>query len=139
MPLFSKFSTFRIEKRSEYDELCSRLDHQIAVLISEKSVFLTKIAVLEALHNAIEHGKFPIDIEFFNDFETDELLIKVKDSGKGFLVEEKIELIKKKGPDQLLKEMLYSERGRGIYMMHKVVSSVSFNEKGNEVSLVISN
>lgn len=138
MPLFNPVSNFRIENLEQYNDLFELIDRQIDMVCSGKTVVLTKIAVREALNNAIEHGAFPVHIEFTN-LPTRELVIKVTDQGQGFLAKEKIELIRKKGADLLLDERGYEERGRGIYIMFKAVNQVIFNDKGNEVSLVISN
>ncbi|OIJ13377.1 hypothetical protein BKP35_09075 [Anaerobacillus arseniciselenatis] len=136
MPLFHKISSFMISSMEEYQDLCIRLEKQIEMICNKSTVFLTQIAVKEALNNGIEHGAFPVHIEFTN-LPTGELLIKVRDNGQGFLVKDKIGLIREKGPDQLLEEQGFEERGRGLLIMHKAVRNVKFNEKGNEVSLVI--
>lgn len=136
MPLYRPFSSFTLENMEQYQELCLLLDRQIEEICNEANVFLTQVAVKEALNNAIEHGSFPIKVEFAN-LPTGEFSIKVIDQGDGFLVAEKLELIRKVGIDQLLEDKLYDLRGRGILIMLKTVREVLFNEKGNEVILTV--
>lgn len=137
MPLSQPSIRFHVTQMKQYEDLCAQVEEQINLLCKEENVSLTKIAVLEALNNAVEHGEFPVTIEFSNTH--DELVIKVKDNGNGFLVKEKNDLIREKGVDQLLFEKIFAERGRGICIMHKTVNKVIYNDKGNEVSLIVSN
>ncbi len=90
-----------------------------------------KIALVEALTNAMEHG---------NGFDPNKLVkveakfldhkaeIKIADQGKGFK--------HRKLPNPTAPENLYKPRGRGIYMMHRLMDEVHFNRKGNSVRLI---
>ncbi|WP_456276120.1 ATP-binding protein [Bacillus sp. AK128] len=135
MPLLEPFTSFTIYDLEQYEHILSELEKQIGLLYSANLEFTIKVALFEAVNNSIEHGQLPITINFVSNEK--EIQITVKDSGEGFKVNQKLELIKEKGIDDLLEEQLFSTRGRGIYMMYKMVSKVVFNEKGNEVSLIV--
>ncbi|GEM_PF-302591 len=90
-----------------------------------------KIALVEALTNAMEHGngfdpkkRVKVDAKFFEN----KAEIKITDQGKGFN--------HRKLPNPTSPENLYKPRGRGIYMMHRLMDEVHFNRKGNCVRLV---
>jgi serine/threonine-protein kinase RsbW len=90
-----------------------------------------KIALVEALTNAMEHGNgfvpqklVKVEAKFF----ANKAEIKITDEGKGFK--------HTKLPNPTAPENLYKPRGRGIYMMHRLMDEVHFNRKGNSVRLV---
>ncbi|MDZ7366601.1 MAG: ATP-binding protein [candidate division KSB1 bacterium] len=90
-----------------------------------------KIALVEALTNAMEHGngfdpkkRVKVDAKFFED----KAEIKITDQGRGFN--------HRQLPNPTSPENLYKPRGRGIYMMHRLMDEVHFNRKGNGVRLV---
>lgn len=90
-----------------------------------------KVALVEALTNAMEHGngfdpKKLVKVEA--KFLEDKAEIKITDQGKGFNHE--------KLPNPTAPENLYKPRGRGIYMIHRLMDEVHFNRKGNVVQLV---
>jgi len=90
-----------------------------------------KIALVEALTNAMEHGngfdpKKLVKVEA--KFLENKAEIKIADQGKGFN--------HRKLPNPTAPENLYKPRGRGIYMMHRLMDEVHFNRKGNVVQLV---
>lgn len=90
-----------------------------------------KIAIVEALTNAMEHG---------NGFDPHKLVkveakfletkaeIKITDQGRGFN--------HRKLPNPTAPENLYKPRGRGIYMIHRLMDEVRYNRKGNSVRMV---
>jgi serine/threonine-protein kinase RsbW len=90
-----------------------------------------KIAIVEALTNAMEHG---------NGFDPHKLVkveakfletkaeIKINDQGRGFN--------HRKLPNPTAPENLYKPRGRGIYMIYRLMDEVRYNRKGNSVRLV---
>jgi serine/threonine-protein kinase RsbW len=93
-----------------------------------------QIAVSEALVNAIVHGnkenpdKFVlIDIEF----DDSKLVIKIKDQGQGFNLEEI--------PDPTNNNNLLKEHGRGIFIIKSFVDKFECNctENGTEFILTI--
>lgn len=90
-----------------------------------------KIALVEALTNAMEHGhgfnpNLRVKVEAKIDARRGE--IKMTDEGKGF--------DHRHLPDPTLPENLFKPRGRGIYMMYRLMDEVHFNRKGNSVRLV---
>ncbi len=129
-------STFQLKNMDEYSHVRSQLEYEIQLLYPDKTIYLTMVAIFEALHNAIEHGKFPITVRVEQNVSNQELIVEVNDSGQGFSVDEKLKQISEKGVDQLLVENMFSTRGRGILLMFTTLKSVSFNRKGNKVSLV---
>lgn len=98
---------------------------------SDSACFAVRLALDEALSNAIIHGnasnpdKF-VQIEYA---VTDErITICVTDQGKGFHPEEI--------PDPTLDENLERPHGRGVMLMRAYMTSVTFNERGNSVTLI---
>ncbi|MDZ7266999.1 MAG: ATP-binding protein [candidate division KSB1 bacterium] len=90
-----------------------------------------KIAIVEALTNAMEHGHhFDASLRVKVEARVDEHLgeIKITDSGRGFN--------HRQLPDPTAPENLYKPRGRGIYMMYRLMDEVHFNRKGNSVRLI---
>ncbi len=90
-----------------------------------------KIALVEALTNAMEHGhafeaNLRVQVEAKIDDRRGE--IKITDHGKGF--------DHRHLPDPTAPENLFKPRGRGIYMMYRLMDEVHFNRKGNSVRLV---
>lgn len=90
-----------------------------------------KIALLEAITNAIEHGNQ------FSSEKTVEIKVKadrkkatfiVKDQGPGFDYQNL--------PDPTKPENITKVRGRGVFMIYRIMDSVSFNEKGNQIKMV---
>ena len=113
-----------------------RLIDDLIYTFPPKVQFTAKTALMEAIDNSIEHGDFPIEVTFY---QTNlELKICVRDSGKGFAVQPLIELILRDGIDNLFDGIKFGLRGRGILLMYKLVKSVTFNTKGNEVNLRLS-
>jgi len=102
-----------------------------AVGYGERSVFGVKLAVEEAVINAIKHGNHndkakKVRVAFsVND---ERAIIRVTDAGGGFRPEEI--------PDPTTDDHLECDHGRGIFLMRAYMDEVSFNEKGNEVVMV---
>jgi len=102
-----------------------------AVGFGERSVFGVKLAIEEAVINAIKHGNHndkakKVRVAFsVND---ERAIIRVTDAGDGFRPEEV--------PDPTTDDHLEYDHGRGIFLMRAYMDEVSFNEKGNEVVMV---
>jgi len=102
-----------------------------AVGFGERTVFGVKLAIEEAVINAIKHGNHNdkgkvVRITFsVND---DRAVIRVTDAGVGFSPDEV--------PDPTADENMEHDHGRGIFLMRAYMDEVSFNEKGNEVVMV---
>ncbi len=97
----------------------------------ERTLFDVKLALEEAVSNAIKHGNQldstkRVKVEFSAD--EGESVIRVEDEGEGF---DPANI-----PDPTLDENIESSSGRGIALMRAAMDSVEHNEKGNVVTLV---
>lgn len=88
------------------------------------------VSTLEGVNNAITHGNksdpqkvVNILIENFNN----ELNIIIQDEGEGFNPEEV--------PDPTRPENIEEINGRGVFLMSKLADKISFNDKGNVVTM----
>jgi serine/threonine-protein kinase RsbW len=93
--------------------------------------FAIKLALEEALANAIKHGNKSdpskrVTLEFAAD--PDRLRITVHDEGPGF--------DPRQIPDCTLDENLEKPSGRGVMLMRAYMNDVVFNKSGNCVTLV---
>lgn len=90
-----------------------------------------KIALVEALTNAMEHGN-KLDpekkVRIKADFSFEQARFEIEDEGSGF----KFESL----PDPTAKENLFRPRGRGIFMMRQFMDEVTFIPPGNRVILI---
>ena len=88
------------------------------------------VATLEAVNNAITHGNKTdpqkmVDVEI--QFEDTNMTITVTDEGSGF---DPASI-----PDPTKPENIEELSGRGVFLMSKLADSISFNEKGNSVTM----
>jgi serine/threonine-protein kinase RsbW len=88
------------------------------------------VATLEAVNNAITHGNKAnpqkiVDVEI--SFDNNEMIITVTDEGLGFNPASI--------PDPTMPENIEELSGRGVFLMRKLADSISFNEKGNSVTM----
>lgn len=99
---------------------------------TESSKFAVRLALEEGLANAFRHGHkglsetLPVRFEF--EVGPKELRVKVTDRGPGFNPGSV--------PDPTLDSNLELPSGRGLMLMKAYMSSVTFNAKGNEVTMV---
>ena len=98
---------------------------------SDSDVFAVRMALDEALSNAIKHGNRrdpgkSVSVRFL--IEDDTITISVKDEGAGFDYTDM--------PDPTAPERLELPSGRGLLLMRSYMDSVTFNERGNEVTMV---
>jgi serine/threonine-protein kinase RsbW len=97
---------------------------------SETDIFAIRLALEEALVNAVKHGnkldpKKTVKVQYhINDQRAD---IAIEDQGAGFNPAEL--------PDPTADENLEMCSGRGILLMRAYMSSVVFNPAGNKVTL----
>jgi len=97
----------------------------------ESTCFAVRLALDEALANAIRHGNGGdasknVTVEF--DVDEERISISIADEGPGFDPEEV--------PDPTLDENLERPCGRGVMLIKAYMTSVSYNEKGNCVTMV---
>lgn len=89
-----------------------------------------KLALVEAITNAMEHGN-RWDPEKMVRMEAvaepGELTVSIEDQGDGFRAQAL--------NDPTDGENLLQERGRGVFLMHAIMDRIEYNEKGNRVTL----
>ena len=101
---------------------------------SEESIFAIKLAVEEALNNAVKHGNgFDSNKTISLTFRVGpgEAVVTITDQGNGFDPETLA--------DPTAEENLHKPTGRGIMLMRAYMDEVRFNEKGNQVHMVKKN
>jgi serine/threonine-protein kinase RsbW len=110
--------------QDEIDQLLRR--HGVA----ERDLFGIRLAIEEALINAIKHGNQmdpakKVAIAFHLDKERFE--VRITDEGAGF--------DPKEVPDPTAAENLERSCGRGLMLMRHYMNEVDFNSRGNSVRL----
>lgn len=115
------------EARKVQDEIEAHLQTRLA---SEKEIFSVRLALEEALVNAIKHGnqmdrtkKVHISYRFVGN----RLDIQITDEGNGFDPSDV--------PDPTAVENLERPCGRGLMLMRHYMGDVNYNERGNSVSM----
>ena len=98
---------------------------------SREAVFAVKLALEEAVSNAIRHGngRDPskrVVVEW--DVKPDQVELRVCDQGGGFCPS--------CVPDPTLDENLCLPHGRGVMLMRAYMSDVTFNDRGNCVTMI---
>ena len=99
--------------------------------ISEAAQFDIRLCLEEALVNAMKYGnalKKDVPVELEVEGSPNEVRITVEDRGPGFDA--------KKLPDCTDEENLLRGHGRGVYLMHRLMDEVRYNEKGNRLLMV---
>ena len=97
----------------------------------ERTIFAVRLAVEEAVINAMKHGNHmdkAKNVVVCFSVDEKEARISVADEGEGFdpsLV-----------PDPTLDENLEVPHGRGLVLMRAYMDEVTFNQKGNQVTMV---
>jgi len=91
-----------------------------------------ELALTEALANAVVHGakgdpSKTIECDVACD-ENQGMLIVVRDPGEGF--------DPTKVPSPMHGENLYSDHGRGIYLINQLMDKVSFQKNGTEIHML---
>lgn len=94
-------------------------------------IFAVRLALEEALSNAIRHGNQGdpaknVTVEYA--VTEDEVRISIADEGPGFEPE--------KLPDPRDEENLDRPHGRGVMLMQAYMTKVFFNKKGNSVTMI---
>jgi serine/threonine-protein kinase RsbW len=119
----SKMANLRIVENA-IDEITG------AIGINQDNYGKILVATLEAVNNAITHGNKGnpqrlVDVEIV--VENDQMKITVTDEGNGF---DPATI-----PDPTKPENIEEISGRGVFLMTKLADSISFNEKGNSVTM----
>ncbi len=125
----------QLELASRFDEV-ARAEREVigalqAYAYGETDVFAIKLALEEALTNAIKHGnnlnpnkRVKLDYEVGPQAVT----LKVCDEGQGFRPGDV--------PDCTADENIERPSGRGVMLMNAYMSEVQFNDKGNCVTMI---
>lgn len=96
----------------------------------ERDVFGVRLALEEALVNAIKHGN-GMDpakrVRIYCRIDAHRVLVEIEDEGAGFV----LDLV----PDPTEDENLEKPCGRGIMLMRAFLTKVEYNEAGNRVVL----
>lgn len=97
---------------------------------SMRDVFSVRLALEEALVNAIKHGN-QLDpdktVRVHCDIEQDRVYVEIEDQGPGYIPEDV--------PDPTLDENIERASGRGLMLIKSFMNKVEFNEKGNCIKL----
>ena len=121
-----------IPTRIEYIKQTSReiLGHLERMKIDESIKFDIRLAVEEAVRNAMEHGnRDNPDLKVIIAYRIDakKIEVEVEDSGPGFDVS--------KVPDPRNDANLMKKGGRGVFLIHKLMDRVEYNKKGNKIKI----
>jgi serine/threonine-protein kinase RsbW len=133
-PGFHHEGEFYIPETSRDEAAGVLLEHVSRYLAQENDWFWVRLALDEAINNAIIHGHGePLDHAVTNlrlkySIGPARMIFTVEDTGDGF--------DHRNLPDPTADENLLNINGRGIYIMRTIMDDVVFNEKGNRVSLV---
>src|SRR5215212_7949119 len=99
---------------------------------SRKTRFRLRVVLSEALTNAIVQGNREdrtkwVDIRA--ELVPDAIRVWVTDEGAGF--------DPNSVPEPIKPEQLDEARGRGLYLIRKLVDTVQFNERGNSICMIL--
>jgi serine/threonine-protein kinase RsbW len=97
---------------------------------SERDIFGVRLALEEALVNAIKHGNrsdLSKQVRVEGWVDSTMLRVEIEDEGPGFQVNDV--------PDPTADENLERPSGRGIMLMQAFMSKIEYNEQGNCVIL----
>jgi serine/threonine-protein kinase RsbW len=100
--------------------------------IGEEKLHTLLLVVSEAVNNGITHGNKrnrSKKVHIQCSREDALLTVKVRDEGEGF----NHRIL----PDPRSTENLLRESGRGVFLMREMMDSVSYNDKGTEVTMVL--
>ena len=126
-PVAVEISSDPAEARKIQEDIERQLQ---ASLFSEKEIFSIKLALEEALVNAIKHGN-QFDrtkkVRIAYKVDKDRFDIKISDEGCGFDPDDV--------PDPTAIENLERPCGRGLMLMRHYMTQVTFNRTGNCVSM----
>jgi serine/threonine-protein kinase RsbW len=90
-----------------------------------------RLCLEEAIINSMKYGNnlnpdLPVEIQY--SVKEGMLKITISDQGKGFDY--------KNLPDPTLEENLQELKGRGVYLIKRLMDEVSFNESGNQITMI---
>lgn len=122
----------RIESKMENLRIIENAIDEItgSIGINQDNYGKILVATLEAVNNAITHGNKAdphknVDVEI--KYVKNEMIITVTDEGVGFNPASI--------PDPTKPENIEELSGRGVFLMTRLADAISFNEKGNSVTM----
>ncbi|MFH1593539.1 MAG: ATP-binding protein [Candidatus Omnitrophota bacterium] len=98
---------------------------------NKTAIFDIRLCIEEAVKNAIIHGnRSRKDRSVFISYalDGDRFSIEIEDEGKGFNPS--------KVPDPTQNENLLREGGRGVFLIHKLMDEIKYNDRGNKTFMV---
>jgi serine/threonine-protein kinase RsbW len=101
-------------------------------LATETIRFRLRVVLSEALSNAIVRGNREDRtkwVEVRAELVPESIRVQVTDEGPGF--------DPSAIPEPLLPEQLDEARGRGLFLIRKLVDAVQFNEQGNSICMIL--
>jgi len=101
-----------------------------ALQVTDQEIFALRLALEEALVNAIKHGNQmdrSRNVLISYRFLSDRFEIQITDEGTGFDPEDV--------PDPTAFENLERPCGRGLMLMRHYMTKVAYNERGNSVTM----
>lgn len=110
------------------DQVLTEAEHQG---YTPEAIFAIKLAIEEALINAIEHGNCNDCSKHVTvEYEVDDrrVVIEVTDEGEGFPTQDV--------PDPTMDEHLECPCGRGVMLMRVYMDVVQYSQRGNAVRMV---
>ena len=110
------------------DYLMKRVEKNGIIDAENSNLF---IALDEAFVNAIKHGnKFDAEkiVRISAEVSPTEARFTIEDEGEGFNIAEI--------PDPTNPENLFKTSGRGVLIIHNIMDEVSYNERGNRLTMV---
>jgi serine/threonine-protein kinase RsbW len=121
----------RLHGQEEIVPILDTIVHALEVAgYSTKDAFGVRLALEEALVNAIKHGHKgdrSKEVHLRYQLSAERFLVEIEDQGPGFCREEV--------PDPTAPENLERSCGRGLLLMRSYMSWVRFNRAGNRVSM----
>ena len=107
------------------------LDHFGRLSLHEDDVFHLKLALEEALTNAMRHGNRldpDLFVEVSVELEGERLVMKVKDEGGGFDFS--------KVPDPTQQDNKEKPNGRGVFLIKQLMNEVKFFDGGSGIKMI---
>ncbi len=107
------------------------LDFLKPLKLTEGEIFDVRLCLEESLINSMKYGnalKPEIPVRLILEYTDTELKMTVEDHGEGFDT--------RKIADCTKEENLLKQSGRGIYLIRQLMDKISYNAKGNCLSMV---
>ena len=130
-PLPEQWHSSTVHTMADMKGVIDRLvDQMTAGGFAEKDLFSMRLAVEEAVVNAIKHGNAgdpakSVQVNF--QVSPSQVLVDVEDQGPGFDPDAV--------PDPLAPENLERPSGRGLFLIRYYMTWVRFNERGNRLTM----